>query len=157
LVFAPIAAAGTIVDRAANALANDPVYVDPAATTVSQAQAAALRREVETRARGPVYIAVLPKAALAEGGGSATGIADELHRALGRRGVYAVVAGNQFRAESTDLGRGQAGKLATAAFRAHHDEGVAATLTDFVDRVGAARSGGSGSGGKSRVGFGATL
>ena len=69
---------------------------------------------------GPIYIAVLPRAALAEAGGSAVGIADELHRILGRRGVYAVVAGNQFRAESTDLGEGKAGTLATAAFKAHH-------------------------------------
>jgi hypothetical protein len=148
LAFAPAALAGPITDRAAQALANDPVYVDPAATTVSQADASALRREIDAQGKGPIYIAVLPKPALAEGGGSAVGIADELHRILGRRGVYAVVAGNQFRAESTDLGAGKAGKLATAAFDAHHKEGVTPTLVDFIDRVGAARSG-SGSSGRS--------
>jgi hypothetical protein len=144
LAFAPAAAAGTIVDRAAHALANDPVYVDPAATTVSQADADELRREIASKGDGPIYIAVLPKSALAEAGGSAVGIDDELHRMLGRRGVYAVVAGNQFRAESTDLGSGQAGKLATNAFRAHHADGVTPTLLDFIDRVGAARSGSGG-------------
>jgi uncharacterized membrane protein YgcG len=150
LVLAPAASAGTIVDRAARALANDPVYVDPAATTVSQTGADAVRREIASNGKGPIYIAVLPKAALAEGGGSAVGIADELHRILERRGVYAVVAGNQFRAESTDLGKGKAGNLATEAFRARHTQGVTPTLLDFIDRVGAARSGDGGGG----IGFG---
>jgi hypothetical protein len=152
LALAPAAAAGTILDRAAKALANDPVYVDPAATTVSQAGADRLRREIEAKGKGPIYIAVLPRSALAEAGGSAVGITDELHRALGRPGVYAVVAGNQFRAESTDLGKGKAGELATKAFRAHHTEGVTPTLLDFIDRVGAAR-GGSGSSGKKGFGW----
>ena len=148
LVLVPVASAGQYVDRAANALANDPVYVDPAATY--NVDAGALRREIETRGDGPIYIAVLPAAALAEGGGAATGVIDEVHRALGRRGVYAAVVGNHFRAESDDLARGQAGKLATAAFNAHRSDGVQAVLVDFVDRVGAARRGestGSGGGG----------
>jgi hypothetical protein len=151
LALVPAAAAGTIGNRAAQALANDEVYVDPAATSVPQSDAEVLRREIALQGQGPIYIAVLPKAALAEAGGSAVGIADELHRLLGRRGVYAVVAGNQFRAESTDLGEGEAGKLATAAFRAHHSEGVTATLVDFVDRVGATRSGGGS--GRGRIGW----
>src|SRR2546422_1002431 len=62
-----------------------------------------------------------------------------------------VVAGGQFRAGATGdtgLERGETARLASAAYAAHHDESLAATLTDFVDRVGAARkSGGSGSGG----------
>jgi hypothetical protein len=149
LAVAPAAGAGTIINRSAQALENDPVYVDPSATTVSQADADALRRELTAKGKGPIYIAVLPKAALAEAGGSAVGIADELHRIVGRRGVYAVVAGNQFRAESTDLGPAKAGKLAAEAFGAHHAAGVTPTLLDFIDRVGAARSGGSGGGGRS--------
>ena len=153
LAFAPAAAAGTIINRAAQALANDPVYVDPSATTVSQADAEVLRREIASKGNGPIYVAVLPKAALAEAGGSAVGIADQLHRILGRRGVYAVVAGNQFRAESTDLGKGKAGKLAKEAFRAHHTEGVRPTLLDFIDRVGAARSGGGSGGGGRNFGW----
>ena len=154
LALAPAATAGPIVDRAANALASDPVYLDPAATTVTSAQAAGLRREIESNAHGPVYVAILPKAALAEGGGSAVGIVDEVHRQLDRRGVYAVVAGNQFRAESTDLDDGRAGKLATEAFAAHHTEGVGPTLVDFVDRVGAERTGANnGGGGGHRFGF----
>jgi hypothetical protein len=139
LVLAPVAGAGRYVDRAASALATDPVYVDPAATY--HVDAGALRREIEARGDGPIYIAVLPAAALTEGGGAATGVIDELRRSLGRRGVYAAVVGNHFRAESDDLARGQAGKLATAAFDAHRSDGVQAVLLDFVDRVGAARRG----------------
>jgi hypothetical protein len=150
LALAPAAAAGPIINRAAQALANDPVYVDPSATTVSQAGANTLRREIASKGKGPIYIAVLPRSALAEAGGSAVGIVDELYRILVRRGVYAVVAGNQFRANSNDLGKGKAGKLATAAFRAHHTEGVTPALLNFIDRVGAARSrSGSSGGGKS--------
>jgi hypothetical protein len=156
LTFAPAAWAGPILDRAATALGNDPVYVDPGAEkTITAAQADALRREIETKGHGPIYIAVLPTAALNEAGGDAVGIADALHRQLGARGVYAVVAGGHFRAESTDLRSGQAGKLATQAFKAHHDAGIGPTLADFVDRVGAARSGKKGGGGSGlgKIGF----
>jgi hypothetical protein len=145
LVLVPAASAGTYVDRAASALANDPVYVDPDATY--HVDADALRSEIEARGGGPIYIAVLPAAALAEGGGDATGVIDQLHAKLGARGVYAAVVGNHFRAESTDLASGQAGKLATQAFNAHHSDGVQAVLLDFVDRVGAARRGESSGGG----------
>ena len=147
LAFTGTAAAGPIVDRAATALRSDPVYVDPAAEkTITPAQAARVRTEIETNAHGPVYVAVLPNGALNEAGGDAVGVADELARELGNPGVYAVVAGGHFRALSTDLGRGEAGKLAAQAFKAHHSDGMAATLVDFVDRVGDARTGKGGSG-----------
>src|SRR5204862_6249048 len=37
----------------------------------------------------------------------------------------------------------------TQAYNAHHDDGLAPTLVDVVDRVGRARAGGGGSGGGS--------
>src|SRR3954463_2018924 len=142
LAFAGNATAGAIVDRAATALQSNPVYVDPSAEkTITAAQAERLRTEIETTGHGPIYIGVLPNAALSEAGGDAVGVADELARQLGNPGVYAVVAGGHFRSLSTDLGRGKAGKLAAQSFDAHHDDGIAATLSDFVDRVGAERSG----------------
>src|SRR3954447_25008885 len=101
LAFAPAATGGVEIDKAAAALANDPVYVGNDAVVTPQI-ADALRQEIRTRGRGPIYIAILPAAALDEAGGSGTGVLDELHRQLDRRGVYAVIAGNQFRAESTD-------------------------------------------------------
>jgi hypothetical protein len=145
LALAPSAAAGPIVDRAAAALAANPVYVDPQAErALSPGESARLRNEIATRGHGPIYIAVLPAAAVNEAGGDAVGVVDLLRKQLGSRGVYAVVAGNHFRAESTDLGPGKAGKLATAAFKAKHNQGVGPTLLNFVDRVGDARTGGSG-------------
>jgi hypothetical protein len=147
LAFAGNATAGPIIDRTATALQSNPVYVDPSAEkSITPAQAEQLRTEIETKGHGPIYIAVLPKAALDEAGGDATGIAFELHRQLGNPGVYAVVAGGHFRALGSDLGGGKAAKLATQAFNAHHNDGIAATLVDFVDRVGAERSGKGGSG-----------
>jgi hypothetical protein len=147
LVFAGNATAGAIIDRTATALQSNPVYVDPAAEkSITPVQAERLRTEIETKGHGPIYIAVLPNAALDEAGGDAVGVADELERQLRNPGVYAVVAGGHFRALSSDLGRGKAGKLATQAFDAHHDDGIAATLVDFVDRVGSERSGNGGSG-----------
>src|SRR3954451_4632591 len=82
LAVAPAAVAGPVVNRAAVALANDPVYVDPSASTVTEAQGARIRSEIESRGHGPVYVAVLPRSALGEAGGSAVGIVDQLHSAL---------------------------------------------------------------------------
>jgi hypothetical protein len=148
-VLAPAAHAGAIVDRAAAALANDPVYVDPDATV--HVSAGSIRREIESSAHGPVYVAILPEAALKEAGGDAGGVLQALHDALGRKGVYAVIVGNHFRAgsEESDLGRGEAGRLATEAFNAHRGDGATATLVDFVDRVGKARTSGGDGGGHS--------
>jgi hypothetical protein len=149
VLSAPAAHAGTIVESAAKALEIDPVYVAPnAERKIGASDERRVEREIRTNGHGPIYIAILPSAALNEGGGSATGVIDELHRELGRRGVYAVVAGNQFRAEATDLDKGEAGDLAREAIDEHRDDGVAATLVDFVDRVGDARTGnGDGGGG----------
>src|SRR6476659_3486916 len=137
LAFAGNATAGAIIDRTATALQSNPVYVDPSAEkTITPAQAERVRTEIETKGHGPIYIAVLPNAALNEAGGDAVGVVDELARQLGNPGVYAVVAGGHFRALSTDLGRGKAGKVAAQAFKARHDDGIGPTLVDFVDRVG---------------------
>ena len=153
----PAAAASppSLIDKAVASLASDPVYVDPGAEkTISPAEAEDLRNEIATNAHGPVYIAVLPAAAVNEAGGDAVGVVDELHSRLGRRGVYAVVAGGHFRAEASDLPPGKAGKLASSAFDAHHDDGIGATLVDFVDRVGRARTGQSDGGGNDGGGGG---
>jgi hypothetical protein len=138
----PSAQAGPLIDRAVAALRDDPVYVDPAAErALTDADADRLRERIADSDAGPLYVAVLPGAARAEAGGSTSGVIRELYDALGRPGTYAVVAGNQFRAGSTTLEEGRAGRLATEAFAQHGDEGVAATLLGFVDRVAAASGG----------------
>jgi uncharacterized protein YoaH (UPF0181 family) len=60
--------------------------------------------------------------------------------------------GNHFRAASDTLAKGEAGRLATDAFDAHHSQGLEATLLDFVDRVGRAQQGGGRSDGGSHGG-----
>src|SRR5215212_1077075 len=156
LFAAPAAPAQDTIDRAAAALRSDPVYVDPdAERAISSADADRIRRRIEERNAGPMYVAILPDAAKREGGGSAAGVAAAIQQRLGRPGTYAVVAGNSFRAGSTDVRgtREQAG----AALDAHKSEGVTAVLLDFVDRMGELRAGaqpGAGGGGSGGGGSG---
>jgi hypothetical protein len=156
LVPGPSTSAQDMVGDAAEALASDPVYVDPAAErALSAAEAAELRKRISSSDAGPVYVAVLPEQAKDAGGGSAQGVAQAIAQRLDRPGTYAVVAGGSFSAGSTEV-RG-AGAQATAAIKAHRREGTAAVLLDFVDRVAELRAGGSpgsGSGGSGGSGGG---
>src|SRR5215207_6580092 len=168
LIAAPAAAAQDAVSEAADALATNPVYVDPSAErALSDEEADALRRRIEERNAGPLYVAVLPATAKNEGGGSAEGVARAIAQRLDRPGTYAVIAGGSFSAGSTNL-RGT-GDQATAALREHSSDGTSAVLLDFVDRVGELRAGrspdsgsgdggsGSGGGGSGGSGIGAAL
>jgi hypothetical protein len=145
LALAPSAQAAGVLRQAAQALRSDPVYVAPGAE--EQVDAARVRSEIESSRSGPVYVAVLPASAANEAGGDPTeavhAIAEDLHR----RGTYAGVIGNHFRALSDVLPAGEAGDLAAQALDAHGSEGATATLVDFVDRVASARNGGGSSGG----------
>jgi hypothetical protein len=136
---APAAAQDTLLDRTAAELRSDPVYVHPDTNLVEVDDEQRIERAIDDEARGPLFIAVLPAAAREEAGGTTADVALRLGRLVEADGVYAVVVGNQFRAVSTDLGRDQAGALATRAFLTHQDEGVPAVLLDFVQRVGAVR------------------
>jgi hypothetical protein len=149
LVLVPAAQAGPRIDDAVAALRSDPVYVDPTAElTIPPADEGRLRRKIDTAGAGPVFIAILPRAAEDEVGGDPDGVLQALHDGLGRPGTYAVVVGRHFRAGSEGvLPKGVAGQLATEALQAHRSEGVTATLLDFVDRVAAARRQGGGPGG----------
>jgi hypothetical protein len=139
LLAAPAAAQDTI-DRVAEALRSDPVYVDPDAQgTLSASEADALRSRIE----GDVRVAVLPPSA-----GSPKQLAAELRSRLG--GSLAVVAGNTLAVDgSPDVER-----AATEAVEAHKGEGAAAVLLDFADRASGAKpseddgeGGGGGAGG----------
>jgi hypothetical protein len=132
----------SILERAAAALQSDSVYIEPTTGMLTEAEARMLRELIAREGNGPIRIAILPAAARDEIGESSTQVALRLGRLVRIAGVYAVVVGNEFRAASTDLGSGRAAHLATEAFDAHRDEGVAAVLADFVRRVGAARGAG---------------
>jgi MYXO-CTERM domain-containing protein len=140
----PSAQAGPLIDRAVAALRDDPVYVDPEAERApSDAEADRLRDRIAD-SDAAMYVAVLPAAVRSEAGGSTSEVLRAIANGLRRDGTYAVVAGNQFRAGSTTLERGEASRLATEAFEEHGDEGVAATLLGFVDRVAEASGGPAG-------------
>ena len=135
-------------DEIAQSLATDPVYVDDdAENAISDADEQALQQRIAQRNAGPMYIAVVSGSLRDRAGGDATTVASEIARRLNREGVYAVVAGNQFRAGNVGRGldRGVAPELATTAIEQQRDAGVAATLTEFVDLVGEARQNGGAS------------
>ena len=148
--LAPAAHAGPILDRTAEALAADPVYVDEnAERAITDADAERLREQIASADAGPMYIAILPAEARNETGGSTEGFLRALHDRLGREGTYAVVVGRQFRAGATPrvLEEGVAPRLADEAIDEHGPEGVAPTLLAFVTAVGEARGGGEGAAG----------
>ena len=162
LVLTAHAYAGERIDTAVRALRESPVYVDPAAElAISRGDQARLRAAIDSAGAGPVYVAILPVAAENETGGDPDGVVQALHDGLNRDGTYAVVVGRHFRAGSQGvLQPGVGGRLATEALDAHRDQGVTATLIDFVHRVAAARrnggsapGGGPGSGGGVLIGL----
>jgi hypothetical protein len=148
LVPAPGAAAQSAVDPAAEALRDDPVYVDPQAQDVlSPDEADALRRRIEEVAPGELRIAVLPPSA-----GDPRPVTRELRSRLG--GSVGTVAGNSFAVDGT----AEVEDAATAAVNANEGEGAATVLLDFVDRVGGAgTSGGTGSDDGGGVGAGGLI
>ena len=130
--------AGPIISDAAQALKTDNVYVDPAAERkISDSEADELRREI-TNSGTAIFIAVLPAAAVDEVGGDANQVPVALRDTTALAGTYAAIAGNSFRAA------GPAASIATAAFQARRDEGVAAVLSEFVQRTAAAQPGSGG-------------
>ena len=142
LAVAPAAAAQTpFIDQAAAAFRSENVYVHPGTNLLTEAEDRRLERQIDEEAEGPLYIAILPAAARREAGGTSTGVVLELNRRVvttNPPAVHAAVVGNQFRAVNRDV---PAGNLATRAFLTHDEEGVAAVLADFIQRVGDVRRG----------------
>src|SRR3712207_3058425 len=94
LIAAPGAVAQEAVHRAAQALENDTVYVDPQAErAVSPAEADALRRRIEDEAVD-LRIAILPGSA-----GRPNDVTRDLSSQLG--GSVATVVGNAFRVDGS--------------------------------------------------------
>ncbi len=138
LLFVPAtAAAQDEVQRAAEALRGDPVYVDPDAELADQVDAAALRERIDVRGAAPMFIAVLPESAIA---GSAGRTLIALREAVGREGTYALAIGDEFRTLSDDYDAAEAGDAARAA----HPDDLQATLLAFIDETGSERSAGGG-------------
>lgn len=129
------AMAGRYVNWAAAALRRDPVYVDSAARpAMPPASASAVRQRIR-QADTPVYVAVLPAAALREAGNDPDRLARAIAAALGPATV-AVAAGNRSGAGSNTLDPDGTAAAIRAASSAHHDN-LQATMVDFVNRIGA--------------------
>ena len=152
LLLAGSARAQGQLDSAADALALDPVYVNPEAErAISEGEAEDLRRAITGSGAGPLYIAILPADAAREAGGDTGGALREIARAVRQPGTYAAVVGDEFRAGATQgiLPEGRAAELATDALEAERGNGTAAVLESFVRRVAGQRGEGASSGGES--------
>jgi hypothetical protein len=106
-----------VIARAARALRHGPLYVDPpASSTLTAAEMFGITERLAT-ARTPIYVAVLPRAALEKTNGDGTLLAAEIHDAAGSpQGTFAVLAGGTFAAGSTVLGK-EAGDIAADVAR----------------------------------------
>jgi hypothetical protein len=143
IAFAAPASAESGVDKAADALKSDPVYVDPNAELADQVDADALNARIKSAGAAPLFIAVLPQSAQVNSAGR-TLIA--LRRATGVKGTYALAVGNEFRT----LGEGFDAAAAGESARSAHPDDLQATLIAFIDSAGKAQddagAGGSGAG-----------
>jgi ABC-type cobalt transport system substrate-binding protein len=128
------------------ALRTESVFVHPdAEQSLSDDEAAELLQQVEDSPT-PIFVAVVP-AASAESAGDVEALLRSIQSGVGRDGTYALIAGNSFRAGSTELP--QAKSIATESFDQHSGDGAFAVLTAFVERISTATVGestGSGTG-----------
>jgi hypothetical protein len=129
-----------VLDRAADAMRAEQVYVDPEVAGFTPEIADALREQAEREAPDRVFVAVLPASA----GESPEQVLGELRNRVDEPGAYAVLMDNRFRADGSQ----EAVDAANAAFEAHRDEGPPQVLRDFISRVGeGGDDGGGGSAG----------
>lgn len=137
----------SIIDRAAESLQEDPIYVHPTERSeVTASEEERLADRIAEANVGAVYVAVLPETATAEAGGSASGVISMLAESAGRRGIYAVTVGDTFQAGNTEEA-GNVPDLATAAVEAQSGEDASAVLLDFVGRLESTGESASGGGG----------
>ncbi|AXK37652.1 hypothetical protein DVA86_25930 [Streptomyces armeniacus] len=129
---APAADGPNGLDKAAAALRDGPVYVDPrAADQLSAAEADRLARTIE-RADAPVFVAVLPDAAEFD----PQTLFQDLRTKVGVTGVYAVALGDRFaaRADSSVMSQDAVTNLSGAVERSDRGD-VRAMVTEFADQA----------------------
>jgi hypothetical protein len=138
LLAAPPAHA-QVIERAAQALETDHVYVHPAvSSSLTRAELRELRERIDESPAGPIWIAVLPEAAVEEAGGSIEGTIVKLAGSVtDRRGIYGVaVPGEGFRAGSNGAnGHPGTRRAAKEAWEANGND-IGPLLIDFVDDIG---------------------
>ena len=157
MLAALLAAAGPVhaqsaISEAASALESTPVYVDPdAERALTDSEVERLRAEITRRDAGPMYVVVLPASASDEAGGDPSAALREIAQELREPGTYAGVIGDSFRAGALGVDV-PASELARDSLDARAADGTFAVLTDFVRRVGEARSGSAGQAGQAGEG-----
>ncbi len=150
------AGAQTALDQAASTLRSDPVYVDPDAERASQVDTGRLRELIRS-GDTPIFVAVLPAAAVDEAGGDPGRLAALVGERVGLAGTYAVLAGNSFRAASNVIPSRTVASLASSSFQSASSSGPQAVLTRFIARVQDTASSGSGSSSGSSSGSGSDV
>lgn len=137
----PVAA--LTVDDVAAALRTQNVYNDPAAqNALTAGQVSDLQAQISASGVA-IYIAVLPESLSAQAGGPDALLRD-LRDTVGRGGVYAVIAGNSFRAGGTEY---SVTAIAESAFASQRSNGPFAVLEAFIAGVAAQHGTGAGGGG----------
>lgn len=136
-------AAAATIDEVASGLRADNVYNDYGAeNALTVSQTVDLQLQIADTGL-PIYIAVLPESMSVTAGGPDALLRD-IRDAVGRGGVYAIVAGSAFRAGGTDY---SVNSIADAAFAAQSANGPFAVLEAFVAGVDAEYGSASGGGG----------
>jgi hypothetical protein len=137
----PAAAAATAAPSPSDiaaALRTENVFVHPDAEQgLSEDEAAQLLEQVADSPT-PIFVAVVP-AESADSVGDVDALLRSIQDDVGRDGTYALIAGNSFRAGSTELP--QAKSIATESFDQNKGDGAFAVLTAFVERISTATVG----------------
>lgn len=145
--------AGELIDRAVAGLQTSNVYVDPDAEGFTEAEAADLRERIRTSGAAPMFVVVAPPEIADEAGGDPSNALADIANAVGREGVYAIVAGRTLRAGPGDaVVEIRDDALASVG----EDPTVAEVLFAFTDGIGDARTGEGSSGGDGGEADGAT-
>jgi hypothetical protein len=131
-----------LIDRAAAALRDEPLYVDPGATAAFNAGDRSKIVDQLRQASTPVYVAALPAAAKDEvENGNADRVPEALYLATGRQaGTYGAIVGTHFTAGSSVIEGMEAARLAGQAVTDHRQDPTAAVL-QFLDEVEKAAAG----------------
>ena len=137
------AAQAQVMETAADRLREDSLYIHPSVESALDPAEVRRLEKLVRESSTPMYLAILPSAALEEGGGTDQGAIIKLAQEVGRRGIFALaivtggerdyfIAGSNFA-----TGDGRIRKAANDAVATRRDEGVGPIVIDFVERANA--------------------
>lgn len=137
LLLPGVAVAGQYVDRAVAGLLKNPLYVDPDARSVLKPETVEYLESALGKVGTPMYVAVLPEAALPETADDPDQLLAEIGRGVDREGVYTLVAGGYFRAGASPRSGFRTGFIPGLATQAAKDnpKDKDAAVVNFTARV----------------------